>query len=138
MVHKIGAHLRVTASYLHHAVAYGLQELHGAAVVALVVLQQGLTHGQPHAASQLVLVVLLWNTRHTAGEKIEDNRDVKSPIILTNKMYALTELYAIPAEMEPTTMVLLAKRGLRFILDCIIQFMTRSFRVSSLHSQTKR
>lgn len=61
------AHLCIAAPYVTEAVAQRLQELHHTVVVALVILHQSLTHGQPHALSQLVLVVLFWLSGDTDG-----------------------------------------------------------------------
>lgn len=60
-------HLCIAAPYVTEAVAQWLQELHHAAVVALVVLHQRLAHGQPHAPCQLVLMVLLWVSGYAVG-----------------------------------------------------------------------
>lgn len=58
--------LCVTAPYLYKAVSYGFKQLHGLAVVSLVILQQSLTHGQPHTLSYLELMVFCWVSE---GEK---------------------------------------------------------------------
>jgi len=52
--------LCVTAPYLYKAVFDGFEQLHGLAVVSLVILQQSLTHGQPHTLRYLQLMVLSW------------------------------------------------------------------------------
>lgn len=50
--------LSVTAPYLYKAVFDGFEQLHGLTVVSLLILQQSLTHGQPHTLSYLELMVL--------------------------------------------------------------------------------
>lgn len=68
--------LCVTAPYLYKAVSDGFKQLHGLAVVSLVVLQQSLTHGQPHTLSYLELMVFCWvseggKQRHLTNAKMD-------------------------------------------------------------------